>query len=202
MEKIKPERLSFYTDSGLEVEFEPVSPLVLEEIEAAIEAEHRAAGWPIDPPTYEAELAGGGTQTFDHDETTLRNDEEREAWRLHKEALTAMAAEQSRRRAEMILFALKVELPEDDTWVRRLKRMGLQIPEDPDDRLIFYIERFVIRTPNDLMTAMTEVIGASLRGTVSEAQIKAASQTFRDNIQKAIFEAGQAAGIDQGNSEG
>ena len=200
MKSVKPERLVFYTTAGLEVEFDPISPITLEESEKGLEAEYRARGEPLEPPTYETILAGGGTQTFIHDVTTLESEEDKAAWAAYKAATGKLAAEQAQLRMDVVLSALKVRLPEDDAWVRKLKKWHVTVPEDPDERWTFYILREVLKTPSDIFEAMTQVIGASMRGSVSEEAIEAASATFRSNVQEAAREAGLGFETNPGDS--
>jgi len=118
---VKPERLVFYTISGEEIEYTPISPILLEESEKGLEAEYKARGEPLTPPTYTVELAGGGTQEFAHDETTLTTDEQKADWAAYKAATTKLAAEQAQLRIDVVLSALKIKLPEDAVWEKRLK---------------------------------------------------------------------------------
>jgi len=199
MKSVKPERLVFYTTAGLEVEFDPISPITLEESEKGLEAEYRARGEPLEPPTYETILAGGGTQTFTHDATTLESEEDKAAWQAYKDATGKLAAEQAQLRLEMVLSALKVKLPEDTAWERKLKRWHITVPEDPDAKWMFYVQREILKTPSDIFEAMTQIIGASMRGSVSEEAIEAASATFRSSVQEAAREAGVEPKADSGN---
>lgn len=201
MKQQKPEKLSFFTAAGLEIEFEPISPMVLEESESGLLSEYKKRGEPVTPPTYTVETAGGGTQTFEHDEKSLRNDEDKKQWDAYIDATRRLLAEQSQLRLEIVLSALKVQLPEDKEWERKYKRWHITVPDDSDDKLIFYIEREILKTPDDIFTAMTQVITTSMKGTVSEEAIEAASKSFRDSIQKAVVEAGIDVGTSQGNTE-
>lgn len=199
-QNVKPDRLFFYTAAGVEVEYEPISPIVLQESEAGLEAEYRGAGEPLDPPTYTTQLAGGGEQTFPHDETTLVTDEDKAAWAAYKTANAKLAAEQAQLRVDLVLSALKISLPPDGAWEKNYKKWHIKVPQDPDEKLNFYILREILKTPADIFEAMTQVIGASMRGTVSEAAITAAMATFRGDIQKAAREAGLEPPADQGNA--
>jgi hypothetical protein len=201
MKQIKPDRLVFYTSAGLEVEFEPVSPIVLEESEAGLLSEYKERGEPIDIPTYTVETAGGGSQVFEHDEKSLQTDEDKAKWKAYVDANQRLLAEQSQLRLEIVLSSLKIQLPEDNTWERKFKKWHVKVPEDPDEKLMFYIQREILKTPEDLFTAMTQVISTSMKGTVSEEAIEAASKSFRDSIQKALVEAGLEPGTDSAGAE-
>lgn len=190
MKQIKPDKLVFYTAAGLEVEFEPISPILLEESEQGLIAEYRQRGEPLDKPTYTVETVGGGSQIFEHDETTLTTDELKAAWALYKDANDRLQAEQAQLRLEIVMSAIKVELPEDGEWEKRYRRWHVTVPSDADEKRLFYIAREILKTPADLVEAMTRVITTSMKGTVSEEAIEAASASFRNYIQEAVSEAG------------
>jgi hypothetical protein len=197
MKQVKPEKLVFYTSAGREIEFEPISPILMEEAEQGLVAEYRQRGEPLDKPTYTVETAGGGSQTFEHDETTLTTDEMKATWEAHKDANARLAAEQGDLRIDMVLSALKVDLPADDDWERRLRKWHVTIPDDPDEKWKFFVLREVLKTPSDIFEAMTAVISASMRGTVPEEAIEAASATFRSGVQEAAREKGFEFGGNQ-----
>src|SRR3990167_3950686 len=159
------------TVAGVEVLIGPVNLFDLNLAAARLEKEFRERGEPLDPPTYTAELAGGGTQTFEHDEDTLevtpemvlsealddpekakeiaahRTAVNREAWADYMSANARLIAEQSALRMEIMLDGVKAELPEDGAWEARRKRRHLEVPDDPIEKRLYYIQRELLVTP-------------------------------------------------------
>lgn len=194
-------KLSFFTTAGLEVEYEPASAVEIEMSEAALKQEYLDRGEPLAVPTYTVELAGTkSTQTFEHDETTLKTDEDREMWAKHVDALSRYTIELNELRTEIVLDCIKVELPEDTKWMDRQKRHHVKLPTDPYELRHHYIRTQVLRSVEDIYLAMQKVIVASLSGSVDEAAIEASLKTFRDTIQQAGIEAASALGTPQADT--
>jgi uncharacterized membrane-anchored protein YhcB (DUF1043 family) len=201
-------KLTFTTVGGLVLEYEPVSPLAVEYSERGTRKKYKEAGEPVAPPTYETELAGGGTQTFEHDEKSVVGIPEAEAlWTKHVEALQRLNAEITDNRNQMLLASVHVELPEDVAWMRRQKRRNIELPEKPDDETdldlmdeyqeklrIHYLTTELLKTVEDLYGMVDRIMTASLRGAVSEEQIEAASASFRNTQRNAKRELAESGG--------
>src|SRR5690606_1149115 len=81
---------AFTTAGGIVIPLRPIPPMLMQKVYNAV---------PIPaPPTYEVEIAGGGTQLFQHDEESVQGDPEAErAWREYKEAVAEAEAERNTR---------------------------------------------------------------------------------------------------------
>jgi hypothetical protein len=68
----------YTTSDGREIPLRPVSRVLVRRLQAKYEIP--------ETPTYTAQLLGGGTQTFPHDESTLESPEDHRIWREYQEA--------------------------------------------------------------------------------------------------------------------
>lgn len=197
-------KLTYTTVGGLVLEYEPISPTAIELSERGTRKKYKDAGEPIDPPTYEAELAGGGTQVFPHDENSVKGNPEAEAlWIKHTEALQRMNAEIATIKSHIILGAVKLELPADESWIRRQKRQNIEVPAKPTDETdmdaqeeyqeelrIHYLLTEVLKTVEDNYGIVEKIYITSLRGALNEEQIAAASASFRSTLPQVKLELG------------
>lgn len=171
----------FVTDAGLEIQYEPASALQIEMSEQGIRKQFKDDGASIDAPTYEVETAGGGKQTFFHDEKTLETDEQKEAWKNYQEDSARMSAEIVRVRNEILFDSILVGLPSDSTWETRQRKRYITVPDDPDEKRRHYIQTEILRTVNDVYGITEKIMVATLSGAVPEEAIQAASATFRSS---------------------
>jgi len=201
------------TTAGVLVRLVPVSHIELQEIDAVVEAEFRERGEPLNTPTYEAEVAGGGVQVFEHDEESIvyplslalkETDGDQEAaeklaaertaeataeWEAHIDARARLDEEINRRKG-MFLFDEGVandasgecwdgKVP--DGWVKRRKRHGFDVPDDPLDLRLSYIMRGLLVTPLDQKEAAVRIMALTATG-VNNAKVTAALDFFRLSV--------------------
>lgn len=188
----------FVTSDGLQVPIAPISLIEMDLAEAGLRQDFLDQGEPLDPPSYTVQTVGGGEEIHFHDETTLevpgdevKTAENLKAWEAHIEALKRHNAERSVIQSNIILDGLQVELPEDDAWEIRQRSYHIRIPVDPIEKRRHYIQTVILKTPDDLMRLMEQVMILSTQGVVSEEAVKAAVNTFR----------GAVPGIGKGNTK-
>lgn len=179
-------KMIFTTDAGLEVHYEPASALQIEMSEQGIRKAYKERGASIEPPTYEVETVGGGTQVFQHDKDTIKTDEQKAAWEKYLVDSAEMEIEIINTRNAILMDAILVDLPADGAWEARQKKRYIQIPDDPDEKRSHYIQTEVLKTVNDAYGITEKIMIATLSGAVPEAAIEAASATFRNS--KSAFE--------------
>jgi len=178
-------KLVYRTLTGREIEYEPVSPIVLEMAEAGVKREFVARGEPIDPPTYTVSLAGGGTQSFPHDPTTLTTDEDKATWAKYQDAKQRLEDEQGKIRTNIVLDCLVgIALPDDDSWEKRQKARKVDVPQEPDEKLIHYIKTEILKSSADFRCLTDAILQAGYLGSVSEDVIEASSTLFQNRIQE------------------
>lgn len=196
------ERKFFVTSKGLKVFVQPVSVTKMELINAAVRSELRAAGRPVDPPTYTVELAGGGTEEFPHDETTLlvrpaetgiedpaeaeaeaerRTKANRQAWAEHQKAAAEIQALQRDRMTRLLISGIDIEVP-DDGWEQEQQALGIVVPTDAAARRYHYVTTEVLVTLGDFLKATEAITAMSYEGVVKEEDIAAAMDSFRREL--------------------
>ena len=180
------ERPSITTVAGLKVGIKPVSRVYLQQIARKIQREFEQAGKMLEPPTYKVITAGGGVETYPHDETSIADapEEDKALWAAYQanraEADNRVGVESTK--FQVLKGLIIDEVPK--AWVKEQQELGFDVPKDAKDLLWAYIEREVIVTPEDVFTALTAITALSMRGSVSEEAIKAAADTFRREVAK------------------
>lgn len=162
---------TFTTSRGIEIEFLPI-PTLLEKLQA----QHPMPG----PPTYTIETATGVKETHPHDETTLETDEDKAAWADYQARLKAATSAFNLALMRLVLLrGIKVEIPEDDGWVREQAFIGIAVPEAPLERRMHWLETEALANESDYMQAVSGVMEAS---GVPEEVIGEAQATFRGEL--------------------
>lgn len=180
------------TADGRKIPLKAISMLDLIEAQQNIEADFRTRGEPIDPPTYEVPVAGGGKirKPLTPDILIVEGNEEetrrrQEAWKAHQEALSRMNEEIGRVTQLIILDGVDVQLPADRSWIERRKRRYLNVPEDdPDALLVYYKQHEVLVTPEEFLKVQNKIIVMSSSGAIPESAVEAAEAMFRNKIQE------------------
>ncbi len=188
------ERDIFVAADGTRIKLLPISLPGLLEVQYAVERRLRAEGLPLDPPTYTVTTAGGGTETYPHDPTTLQSDEDRQAWEAYQTARKRLQAEQATRIMEWVL--LKGVAIEDapQAWVEERQHFDLPVPETKRDRRTLYLSSEVTRTPADALHLVEIIIRLSAAGLPPE-KIEAMEALFRSTASgHASEQAAPAAG--------
>lgn len=148
--------------SGIELATRPVSTKMLELFQLShVQPE---------PPMREAAVAGGGVE--------LVPDEEDEAYKARLAEFNRVAGNEF---ITMILD-MGVELPEpnDNTWVKRLMRMGVIVPDDPDERKLVWVQTFLMP---DYLNDLKELTAAILRQSgVSEEAVDSWVDLFQRSL--------------------
>ena len=104
------------------------------------------------------------------------------AWNRYLKALAKLEREQREITTEvMFRTGVKVELPEDDEWMR-IQHGLVDLPTDPEELRYHYIVTQIIKTPQDGALIITELTKLSMRGMEEAEQIEAASDTFQGGV--------------------
>lgn len=180
--------LVYHTLEGIEVPYGPVSSKLVGVIDTKYPTD-------VDPPTYRFEDVTGDFIEAPHDEETIKDErttpEEKAAW-------VAYEAEKARlvkiHNEEMIrlcfLQGIKLQLPEDDSWLDTHRYLGADIPEEPHDLRLYWLFTEVVKTEYDIYELTRKIMSAA--GAYLGMRAVAAS-TFRGEM-------GQRNGADSGES--
>lgn len=164
----------FVTSSGVTIPLRRVSQVYIERIYAREELQLPKV------PTYEAELLGGGTQTFHLDKDSLETPEDKEKWLEFESAREHIIAERLHAVAEFLLFnCIDMEAPPVDEWSVDFDMWDFERP-DPEDEKGFklqWIECELLSDPDDYAAIMAKLYG--MAGIVEESKIQEFEQFFR-----------------------
>lgn len=128
------------TSSGAEIEIKPISAKVLEMFDAS----HVAP----EPPMVEAEAIGGLKE--------MVADPNDAAYQVE---LLGYNRKASNDFINMILdLGTDIQLPEDTSWMRQLKRAGIALPDDPDDLRLVYIQTMLMPSYKDDLRDITAAV--------------------------------------------
>lgn len=177
--KVNENQVLYTSALNTTIIFLPMPPMLMEKIEIGLKKT-----WPKpEVPTYEMQTAVGTVEVKPHNETTLETDEERAAWSAYQVDLAAWEEEKNRRllRAIQLQCIQPVDI-DNEEWVERQKFLGMDIPTNPFERKLHYIETEVIGDERDIMACMT--IPMQLVSGASEEDMAAAEALFRDAVQK------------------
>lgn len=168
------------TVGGRSVRLRPVSAQTINELRISLRRKAILAGSPIEPPTYEAKTVTGETERHPHDETTLETDEDREAWRLHQEALAQLEAETNEALTRYMLAEGVICDDPPEEWAEKRVWLGLEVPESRLDQRMLYIQQEILRTPADLIRAIQGIMHLTARGSAEmEARLVELDDLFR-----------------------
>jgi hypothetical protein len=186
---IMTDKRNIYTTlDGLEIPIKSISPTKLMKAELGIEKSFRDKNEPIDTPTYDVETAGGGKETYDLDAESIQvpdNEEEtakRQAdWDAHQDALLRLKKKQYDITSKIVLNAIDIPLPEDETWIKEQEDLYIEVPEDPYDRWFHWLETEVLH-PTDVINLVAEILTLSATGIIPEEEVDAAVALFRSTV--------------------
>lgn len=173
--------MEYTTERGVTIEVVPI-PLLLDKI--------RRAHPDIPLPTYTEHLAGGATQEVaitEKDAATWRTSDP-ESWQAHAEKWTAYetAARLRNRHVNDLLWrailmrAISCQMPTDDKWADEQKSLGIDVPTDPTERRVHWLETEVIGGNHDIFRLSSLAGGLALDSEVLEA----AEASFRGTLQR------------------
>lgn len=173
----------FKLSSGSKIKIKPISPHMIARLTPTV---YKEMG--IEIPTYEVTTVGGGKQQFPHNETTLEvegDSEQTEAniqlWDEYKQSLILAHLEINSRFTELLMRrGVDVEVPEDDSWLADHRELGIEIPEDPMQLKIMYIQDELIQTKSDWMRLIDAIMALS---DISEEDVAAAAESFPDQME-------------------
>jgi len=152
---ISRERSRSYTaSSGLVVILHGLPPLTPQRINSSIEYPKK--------PTYEVENVAGDKDVYEHDETTLENDADKQAWADYLQAQDEAETELT----EKLLYAVLLECVEltkfeekFESWKKKQKLIGLDLSSDEDENKFYFMQTEVFHDSDDIGEILTVVMG-------------------------------------------
>lgn len=141
-----------------------------------------------EPPTYEVQV-GSRTREFPLDVVVIKQTEDpieraqlRRKWLKYQEDYTEATMELSMRSTGAVFYEGTVPdeemIDNDSTWQRKIKIARYKVPEDLEERWVFYLQTSLSETDTkDLASAVVRRAGG-----VSEELIAAAEEMFLDDL--------------------
>lgn len=109
-------------------------------------------------------------------ETTIRSSEDKQAWLDYLKQKASAQTERNRAFMRLVMLRMKVSIPDDDTWIREQRLLGVTAPDDPIERRLHYIETEVMGGHKDYEEIARLTMGEM---GVSEEAISQAEAAFR-----------------------
>ena len=181
--------------SGKKMEIRKIDYYRVFLISQSIEDELRQSGKPVDPPTYDVEIAGSGeyqTQTHYHEVTTddegnevvnssLSTPEHHAAW----DEYLAARREQSRLYIERLhSYALRngIVAKMEKGWEEEQEYDGIKIPEHPQDKWLHYISTVLLPDIIERREVANQIVAMSVPSRNLEVE-EAVKEFFRSEME-------------------
>lgn len=136
-------------------------------------------------PTYTVTLAGGAKQVYEYDEKSIEDvttpQEDKDKWAEYKKQFDLMQAE-ANEKTTAYLFYDGVECEIEEDWIEEQEWLGVELPKNKFDLKVRYITTRLLKTPEQIKNAITEIMRLSIKG-VDNSAVKAAEGTFSSILQ-------------------
>lgn len=171
---------------GTTVALKNVDPIFIQTVINSVEYPKR--------PTYEVKMASGRIDKYPMDEKVAEQSPElAPLWTKYRMDTQAAEAEQMKRMTRALILdgTVMPEVWEDREWERRMKIVGIDLPEDPEELWVVYLESKMTTAESVALT------GKIMRRTgVPEEFILAAEDSFRGQVHGELDGAGDVADAD------
>lgn len=179
-------------EDGLVIKLRNIDPIFVQTVINSVEFPKK--------PTYEVKLASGRIEHYPMDALVAEQSPELEPiWTLYKLEQARAETEQMKRMTRALILdgTIIPDQWDDPRWERRMKIVGIELPDDPEERWVMYVES---KMKTEETVALTNKI--MRRTGVPEEYLTATEDTFRDQIHAGSQRPGNVAdaGADQGNS--
>jgi len=195
---------TFITQSGYELKLHPVSIMLGQKIGGSLRKRYLAAEEPLDPPTFtmvnvageelEAELTENDLEIPGDPKETERR---RALWGAHQVALGKYTSEYNSLYTDAYLY-YGTEIDVDPGWAAAEAHFGIDLPEDPFERKLHYLQLEVLRTPGDIRDCMVAILNLTASGAMSEAELDGLRRSFRNTIRGDQGPSGDGSGRPSG----
>lgn len=197
-----PTTEKYMTEDGVELTLRAVRPVQIEMAQEAIRQEWRDAGRMVDPPQFKIQFErkiGTAEIWVNHrydpdkgiDTLTVPDDPQQTAlnhalWAQYQKDSAELEAHLTEVQFRLfITFGVECEMPEDETWVRQTRAMGIKVPDDPDERRFLYIWTFLL-SPSDKAEVTTHIQFLSLGRLATENKVASFRTAVRSSMERAL----------------
>jgi hypothetical protein len=176
---------SFTNSAGDTFKLFPVNPLEEQLIRDQVKKDWLTAGkaLPKVPAIIVENAAGDRVELPLHSEKDADTPELLEQWKAYQYAEAEMQAEFSTRFMTSLFLCVDADPTEFPGWYRRMRVLKLDIPEDPDDAFLTFVQSWVIRSKEDLESFIFSATSSIIA--MDEESRAAAEAAFRNQMEKA-----------------
>jgi hypothetical protein len=156
----------YVTANGVSIAIQAISLDVVAEISATQKRKALREGAALQPPSYTVTTVTGEKQTYQHDETTLKTDEDKKLWAVYKDAQKEVESASAALTMRYTLYNGIVQNPIPQDWLDELEWNGLEAPENERERRWLYIRTGLLKLPIDQVGCFVAIM--KLSGGASE----------------------------------
>jgi hypothetical protein len=172
MTKKQAAKSEFVTEGGMVIELRRIDPVFIQWVT-------RSVTMP-EVPTYEVKTFSGRIEKHKMDpESAAETEGGLALWEQYLKDVAEAEAEQTERSIRAVLLE-GTQRPDpffDEKWERRMKIIGVTVPDDPDEYWVQYLTTSLTSTDiTSLFTAVIRMTG------VPEEVIQRAEESFRDSV--------------------
>jgi len=160
----------FINSTGIEIPYLPISMEKVQDLQLKIKKKY--ANEPLEPPTREFEVIGGGKQKEVLDDTNVVSDEDKELLAKHKDALHRLNQETTEAMKRFIIvkgidfLSVKAELW--DVWKDERELLNIPIPESQAQGKFEFAMDMLVVIAEDFERLYTECTIAGFSGLTEE----------------------------------
>lgn len=170
--EVKEDRTLFRTKSGMEIRLRPIDLLFIQTVS-------RSVTMP-EVPTYETKTHSGRIEMHKYDaKAAEQTPGGMEIWNAYQAELAEATSLQNDRVMQALFLdgTVRPESWADPQWFKRMKIVGMAMPEDEDELWVLYLRTKL--SQEDVMALSSAII--RLAG-VPEDMIEAAEEIFRESV--------------------
>ena len=161
----------YTTRKGVAIRLRLFSPVLRDKVRQSVE-------FP-EVPIYVATTAGGGKEEHPYTEDMIETDEEKAMWQEHQGKLLAANLMLYERLGRLALIrGTEVDIP--DGWEQEQELFGIEVPTDPIERKLHYLETEAVESNDDLSALILAILAYQ---TVTLEERAAAAASFPNSVE-------------------
>jgi hypothetical protein len=174
-EQTKPPKRTFSSFRGIVIPVNPVSQFKIDTLNSSKRV--------VPAPTYEIEIVGGAKQTLPMDEKVAESKGRMDEWNAYLTEKKIADEWNTKKFLEFMVWeGVSVEVPDKDSdWQKQCEHFGMDVPEEPISRKLFYVYNEMLATKEDLGNLVADIMSVSK---ISEEAVTKLRDTFRSGIQQ------------------
>ena len=163
------------------MQLQAVSSIQIQKIRESV-----AKKYALTIPTYTVKLPNGEAETHQHTAESINDvntpQVEKDAWDTYQTQLELCNAE-TQEKVLSYVFYKGIVCDVSDEWLSEQEWLGIELPNNPGDLKVLYIETELLKTPAEIQQAFLDILKLSAKG-VDNSAIQAAEATFSSSLQE------------------